>query len=168
MHGKDHPSVKRKTSPFGLPDGARRVLYLDCFSGISGDMFLGLSVDLGVSLATLKRQLARLPLKGYSLSSRRVARSGLWGTQVEVRTSPGRGESHPHAHGERHRGITEIRKIVNAGGLPERARSRALRAFETLVDAEARVHRVPAREIHPNWSGPWLPAASAASRKSAS
>jgi len=111
-------------------------------------MFLGLSVDLGVSLATLKRQLARLPLKGYSLSSRRVARSGLWGTQVEVRTSPGRGESHPHAHGERHRGITEIRKIVNAGGLPERARSRALRAFETLVDAEARVHRVPAREIH--------------------
>ncbi|HEV8375846.1 MAG TPA: nickel pincer cofactor biosynthesis protein LarC, partial [Candidatus Polarisedimenticolia bacterium] len=156
--------MKRKASSLGLPGRARRVLYLDCFSGISGDMFLGLSLDLGVSLAMLKRQLGRLPLEGYSLSSRRVSRSGLWGTQVEVKTTSSRGGSRDlhahrglHAHGgpshkhdrkERHRGLAEIRRIVKAGRLPERVQTRALRAFETLVEAEARVHQVPAREIH--------------------
>jgi pyridinium-3,5-bisthiocarboxylic acid mononucleotide nickel chelatase len=156
--------VKRKASPFGLPGRARRVLYLDCFSGISGDMFLGLSLDLGVSLPALKRQLARLPLRGYSLSARRVARSGLWGTQAEVKIPSTRADghghqtlrgfhshgdaTHTHARGERHRGIAEIRKIVQSGRLPEKVQSRALRAFETLVEAEARVHRVPARKIH--------------------
>ncbi|MCI0656335.1 MAG: LarC family nickel insertion protein, partial [Acidobacteria bacterium] len=70
--------MKHNASPYGLPGVARRVLYLDCFSGISGDMFLGLSVDLGVPLASLKRQLSRLNLKGYTLASRRVLRSGLW------------------------------------------------------------------------------------------
>ena len=146
-------------------------------------MFLGLSVDLGVPLASLKRQLARLNLKGYALSSRQVLRSGLWGTQVEVRiptparpartgrsqrgshvheeSDPGHGhlgfhahsgghEPHPHAHprGERHRGLREIRKIVESSKLSERVQSRALRVFETLVQAEARVHRVAVQKVH--------------------
>ncbi len=175
--------MKRIASPYGLPGGARRVLYLDCFSGISGDMFLGLSVDLGVPLASLKRQLAKLDLKGYSLASKRVLRSGLWGTQVEVRIpSAARGsraghshresrahlenetghthaafhahsgghEAHPHTHprGERHRGLREIRKIMESSKLPDRVRTRALGVFETLVQAEAKVHRVPVQKVH--------------------
>ena len=165
---KDRPSLKRNASPYGLPGGARRVLYLDCFSGISGDMFLGLSVDLGVPLASLKRQLSRLNLKGYTLASRRVLRSGLWGTQVEVRIpASARGsraghshtglhahsaghEAHPHAHprGERHRGLREIRKIVESSKLSQRVQTRALSVFETLVQAEARVHRVAVQKVH--------------------
>src|SRR5262245_37926710 len=77
--------------------GGRRTLYLDCFSGISGDMFLGLSVDLGVPLATLKRSLASLRLGGYRLSSRRVIRGGLAGTQVQVRI-PGAPAEDPGLH----------------------------------------------------------------------
>jgi pyridinium-3,5-bisthiocarboxylic acid mononucleotide nickel chelatase len=165
---KDRPAVKRQASPYGIPGGARRVLYLDCFSGISGDMFLGLSVDLGVPLATLKRRLSRLRLKGYSLASHRVQRSGLWGTQVEVRiprprgaagkghhhagfhAHPGPHASHAHEHSghEPHRGLREIRKIVLGAGLPEATTSRALRVFQTLVEAEARVHRVPLQQVH--------------------
>ena len=160
--------MKRKASAYGLPDAARRVLYLDCFSGISGDMFLGLCVDLGVSLATLKRSLARLPLRGYSLSSRRVLRGGLGGTQVLVkiadsdsrrhtarrhRRGRARAPLHGHDHGGSHahaphRGWREIRRIVQAGGLPDTVRTRALRVFETLVQAEARVHRIGPEAVH--------------------
>ena len=160
--------MKREAPPHRLPGGARRVLYLDCFSGISGDMFLGLSVDLGVPLASLKRQLSRLPLSGYSLTSRRVLRSGLWGTQVQVRIPSGRTQSdpdhsgtgfhahsgphrgHPHTHirREHHRGLKEIRKIVSAARLSDGIKSRSMRVFETLVHAEARVHRVPPQQVH--------------------
>lgn len=148
--------------------GARRVLYLDCFSGISGDMFLGMSVDLGVSLSHLRKELSRLRLKGYSLASRQVRRAGLWGTQVLVRIPTGGprvreghqhavgfhahpeegGAGHSHPRGERHRGIGEIRRIIGRSGLDPRVKGRALRVFETLVEAEARVHRVPPARVH--------------------
>ena len=148
--------------------GTRRVLYLDCFSGISGDMFLGMSVDLGVPLSHLRRELSRLRLKGYSLASRQVRRAGLWGTQVLVRIpKSGRqggaahehgGGFHAHAGGviaghshprrERRRGIGEIRRIIRGSGLDDRVKTRALKVFETLVKAEARVHRVPPARVH--------------------
>jgi pyridinium-3,5-bisthiocarboxylic acid mononucleotide nickel chelatase len=158
----------------GLPGGGgRRVLYLDCFSGVSGDMFLGMSVDLGVSLAHLRRELGRLPLKGYSLGSRQVDRGGLWGTQVLVRIpsertrggmshghdggfhahGAGGGAGHVHPRGDRHRGIREIREIIRKGRLNHQVESRALRVFETLVEAEARVHRVPASRVHLHETG---------------
>ncbi len=148
--------------------GARRVLYLDCFSGISGDMFLGLSVDLGVPLSLLRRELSKLRLKGYSLSSRQVQRAGLWGTQVLVRIprsgprlrpghehdggfhahAGGHGADHSHPRGEHQRGIGEIRRIIRGSRLDSRVKTRALKVFETLVEAEARVHRVPPARVH--------------------
>jgi len=148
--------------------GTRRVLYLDCFSGISGDMFLGMSVDLGVPLSHLRRELSRLRLKGYSLASRQVRRAGLWGTQVLVRIpksgrqgraahehgggfhahAGGESAGHSHPRRERRRGIGEIRRIIRGSGLDDRVKTRALKVFETLVKAEARVHRVPPARVH--------------------
>ncbi len=165
------PNRTGRTTKSRMPQhfGARRVLYLDCFSGISGDMFLGMSVDLGVPLARLKRDLSKLRLRGYAISSRRVLRGGLWGTKVDVRipgaARPGAGHEHDpaggfHAHapggprlhthrrGERHRGLREIREIVEGSRLPERVQRRAMKVFETLVEAEARVHRIPAQRVH--------------------
>ena len=140
----------------GKPAGKRRVLYLDCFSGISGDMFLGMSVDLGVPFSHLKKELGKLRLRGYALASNRVLRGGLWGTRVEVRI-PGprhsKSEEHPShipfhtRHGD-HRGLREIRKIVQASRLSRSIQRRALSVFETLVEAEARVHRIPAGRVH--------------------
>ncbi len=164
-------SSKRTQTPPGirLPGaGGRRVLYLDCFSGISGDMFLGMAVDLGVPLSRLKKELSLLRLPGYSLASRQVQRGSLWGTQVLVRIeaekrsrggdhphdagfhphSGGAGPGHTHAPGERQRGIAEIRRIIERSGLDDRIKSRAIHVFETLVGAEARVHRVPAGRVH--------------------
>ncbi len=61
-----------------------RVAYLDCFSGVSGDMLLGATVDAGVPLADLQAELKRIPLEGYRLGSRHVTRGGLAATQVMV------------------------------------------------------------------------------------
>ncbi len=60
-----------------------RIAYLDCFSGISGDMFLGALVDAGVSASLLEETVARLDL-GATLEIRRVCRSGISATKVEV------------------------------------------------------------------------------------
>jgi uncharacterized protein (TIGR00299 family) protein len=163
VRAKDRESLGKR-----LPGaGGRRVLYLDCFSGISGDMFLGMAVDLGVPLSHLRKELSRLRLKGYSLASRQVQRSGLWGTQVLVRIPGAAAESrkgHPHdeglhAHtlagaehvhrrGETHRGIREIRRIIERSRLDRAIQRRSIRVFETLVEAEARVHRVPPARVH--------------------
>src|SRR3989449_1899416 len=116
-----------------------RGLYLDCFSGVSGDMFLGALVDLGVEAAHLKAQLKKLPVGGYRLSARRVTRSGLSGTKVDVEIDPSR---------ERERGLRDIARIVEGSRLSAEVRRRAMAAFTTLVEAEARVHRLPRERIH--------------------
>jgi pyridinium-3,5-bisthiocarboxylic acid mononucleotide nickel chelatase len=116
-----------------------RGLYLDCFSGLSGDMFLGALVDLGVEPGRLRSQLKGLRVAGYTLSTSTVRRSGLAGTKVDVRVSAAR---------QPERRLKEIARIVQASRLSPEVRRRALETFTTLVDAEARVHRVSREQIH--------------------
>lgn len=115
-----------------------RGLYLDCFSGISGDMMLGALVDLGVPMAHMRERLGKLAVAGYRLSSRRVTRAHLTGTKFNVDVQRKQPE----------RGIDEITRILNRSRLSEKVRTRALEAFNVLVDAEARVHGVPRKRVH--------------------
>ena len=116
-----------------------RGLYLDCFSGISGDMLLGALVDLGVEPAHLRSQLKKLRVSGYTLSAARVNRSGLAGTKVDVALTAAR---------QPERRLKDIARIVQASRLSSEVRRRAMNAFETLVEAEARVHRVSRDKVH--------------------
>jgi len=116
-----------------------RGLYLDCFSGISGDMFLGALVDLGVKGGDLRAQLRKLPVTGYRISATSTRRADLGGTRVNVVLSASR---------QPHRGIREIRRLIEKSRLSARVRERSLAAFEALVDAEARVHRMPRERVH--------------------
>ncbi len=116
-----------------------RGLYLDCFSGISGDMFLGALVDLGVKSTDLRAQLRKLPLTGYRISATSTSRARLGGTRVNVTLS---------ARPQPRRGIREIRKLIEGSRLSSAVRERSLDTFEALVDAEARVHRVPRERVH--------------------
>ncbi len=116
-----------------------RVLYFDCFAGISGDMTIGALIDLGIDVESLKHQLASLGLSGYEIKIDRVERSGIAATKfdVEVEATP-----QPARH------LADIREIINNSKLTELARSRSLRAFERLAEAEARAHGTTADKVH--------------------
>jgi uncharacterized protein (TIGR00299 family) protein len=73
-------------------------LYLDIFSGISGDMFLGALIDLGVDLARLQEELGRLNLAGYHLHVSRQERGAITGTRFDVHTDVDGPAAHSHSH----------------------------------------------------------------------
>ena len=82
-----------------------KILYYDCFAGISGDMNLGALIDLGVEEEFLRKELGKLPLKGYELIIRKDMRKGISGTKVEVKLEnmdPGAHEEQERQH-ESHR-----------------------------------------------------------------
>ncbi|MBN1460385.1 MAG: nickel pincer cofactor biosynthesis protein LarC [Armatimonadetes bacterium] len=114
------------------------IAYLDCFSGISGDMLLGALVDVGLAIEDLRADLAKLPLEGYEVTAKRVVKRSLSGTQVSVKTK--------HEHG--HRGLSDILEIINGSKLPPEVTLRARRIFERLAEAEARVHGRSVEEVH--------------------
>ncbi|HEU0027661.1 MAG TPA: nickel pincer cofactor biosynthesis protein LarC [Ktedonobacterales bacterium] len=112
--------------------------YLDLFSGASGDMLLGALIHAGVSLDDLRAGLSRLPLTGYALEANEVSDHGIHGVRATVRL-----DGADHAH----RRLKDVRAIIEAGGLPERARDRALAIFQRLSEAEGAIHGVAPEEV---------------------
>ncbi len=87
-----------------------KILYYDCFAGISGDMNLGAMLDLGIEADYLKNELSKLPVSGYTLQVTRDIRKGISGTRVNVMmdeqrlliADPGHGHDHEHGHPHDH------------------------------------------------------------------
>jgi len=113
--------------------------YLDCFSGISGDMFVGALLDAGLPFEDLKAALQSLPFEGYELQVRREERHGIFGTRFEVRVD----EVHSH-----HRTFRDIRHILRQGRLSDTVVEQSIRVFEAIAKAEARIHGVSSEEVH--------------------
>ncbi len=114
------------------------LLYLDTFSGISGDMMLGLLVDLGVDLQDIQNALAHLPISGYKLTARPAQRHGIGGTQVCVEFD----SRQPT------RTWADIDKMLEQSNLQPASKQLARRIFHRLGEAEASVHRVPLEQVH--------------------
>jgi hypothetical protein len=112
--------------------------YFDCFSGISGDMVLGALVDAGADLRAIEAELRKLKLPGWSISSAKVQKRGIFATHVKVEAS----ETHHH------RGLSVILPMIDEAGLAPRAAERAKRIFTRLGEAEAHVHQVPIEKVH--------------------
>lgn len=117
-----------------------RIVYLDCFSGISGDMTLGALLGLGADEATFLRHLATLGVGGYELSIRRRKVDGLMSVDVDVLLT-----EVDQGHG---RHLSDIHAIYAASSLPARVIQRATAIFENLAEAEAKVHGTTKEEIH--------------------
>lgn len=115
-----------------------RVCYLDCFSGIAGDMLLGALVDAGLELQVLQDAVAQVGLDGIALRTERVQRGGLAGTKVHVDTAP----DHPH------RSLATIERILDGSALDPEARDLSLRVFRRLGEAEAQAHAIPIEKVH--------------------
>lgn len=128
-----------------------RVLYLDCFSGISGDMFVGAMLDLGVKFDELKAELAKLNVEGFEIAASRVDRSGISATKFDVIQTDSHEKhthSHSHSHSHAHRGLSEIERLIEGSQLKGSVKERALTIFRKLGVAEAKVHDVDVESIH--------------------
>ena len=116
-----------------------RILYFDCFAGVSGDMIVGAMVSLGVDFEKLREKLSTLGLSGYEVSTSAIKRSGIAATWFEVKLE--------HAH-QPHRRLPDIKKIILESSLPDKVKGDSLRAFEKLAAAEAQVHGSSPDEVH--------------------
>src|SRR5262249_44160483 len=184
-----------------------RIAYLECFSGISGDMFLGALVDAGVSPDLLGRTVealgvdARLEISRVERSSisavkvdviaageKELPREAFWEKQAahahehqalgrkhspEHRREQADARAHSHSHDSQqahapgldrehgvkhghgrehhkhpHRGLTEIRAIISKADISAGAKAQAIRIFQALGNAEAKVHNTAIEKIH--------------------
>ncbi|MGC1872506.1 MAG: nickel pincer cofactor biosynthesis protein LarC [Acidobacteriaceae bacterium] len=134
-----------------------RIAYLECFAGISGDMFLGALVDAGVDRKLLHDAVAALNI-GATLEIEKVDRSGINASKVHVLVDGASAESaansthtHHHSHHEHHqhgRSLSVIRTMIENAPLAAAAKATAIRAFELLGESEAKIHNVPIETIH--------------------
>jgi uncharacterized protein (TIGR00299 family) protein len=115
-----------------------RILVLDTFSGISGDMTVGGLLALGVSLETLREQLGRLPLGGYRIAAGERQVNGVRAVKFDVTID---------APSAEHRPYREIRSMLAGSGLDAAVRDKALSVFAKLAEAEGRVHGVAPDEV---------------------
>ena len=149
-------------------------LYLDISSGLSGDMFLGALLDLGVPFHTVETELRRLGVSGYHLHAGRGEKSGISGTKFDVHlehehphtheTDHSHDHSHPHSHepgaahhdhGHDHthdhahgRNYAEIRRLISASSLSDWVKSRAIAVFHRIAIAEGKIHGHPPDAVH--------------------
>jgi uncharacterized protein (TIGR00299 family) protein len=118
----------------------KRILYYDCFAGISGDMNLGALVDVGVDPDFLKQELGKLHIEGFRLEVKPDSRKGISGTRVTVRID--------HPENEKHRHLHHIEAIINGSALPDRIKEKSLAIFSRVAGAEAKVHNIPVEKVH--------------------
>jgi uncharacterized protein (TIGR00299 family) protein len=115
----------------------RKVLHIDCFSGVSGDMMLGALLDAGVPEELVQDAVGSLGLPG-TLRVERVRKGGFAAVKVHVEAP----------REQKHRHLSHILKILDAGSLSDGARGLARRMFERLAEAEAASHGVSMEKVH--------------------
>ena len=138
-----------------------KTLYLDIFSGISGDMFLGAMIDIGVDAAVLEAELAKLSLGGYQLHVGRKTKSNIEGVKFDVHLLPVKGGEHSHEHGHSHshshddngghsheRNFADIQSLINASALSAWVKEKSIAVFRRVAVAEGKVHGMPPDEVH--------------------
>ncbi len=152
------------------PDGSGLLLYLDCSSGISGDMTVAALLDAGADEKILTDTLATLPLEGYSIKISRVKKSAIDACDFHVildeahenhdhdmqylhghEHEHSHEHEHEHAHGHDHahaRNLRDIETILRGGALTAHALELALRIFTIVARAEAKVHGKSIEEVH--------------------
>ena len=132
-----------------------RIGHLDCFSGVSGDMWVGALLDLGLPLAPLQEAIASMELGPVELRAEQVLRAGIAATHFTVldggqpadRGGLGRPQFFP-VGGHSHRGLAEIERLLDRAALPADAREDARKVFRAIAESEARQHAMPVEQVH--------------------
>jgi hypothetical protein len=143
-----------------------KTLYLDIFSGIAGDMFIGALLDLGADAAKLERELKKLKLDGYHLHVSRRQKSAIAGVKFDVHLTDAHhhehaddhghhhhGHEHPHKHRQDHahddqRNFSEIKQLVSRSKLSAWVKQKSIAVFARIAEAEGKIHGLPPNEVH--------------------
>lgn len=155
-----------------------KTLYLDVFSGLSGDMFIGALLDLGVDFRQLEYGLAKLNLDGYRLEHRRAAKCGIEGVKFDVLLTAECGHEHSHdegpdyhAHSHSHshgpgdhahshgpgdsghshdgsRNFHQIKELIRASALSDWVKEKSIAVFQRIAVAEGKIHGMPPEQVH--------------------
>ena len=122
-----------------------KTLYLECLSGIAGDMTVAALLDAGGNQDGLFSLLHSLPIDGYELNLSRVMKNGIAANYFDVHLH----NHHHHDHHDHdHRGLHEINEIIEKSGLTETAKRTAKDMFHRLALAEAKVHGTTPEQVH--------------------
>ena len=154
-----------------------RTLYLDLFSGISGDMFIGALIDLGLDPQRLEQELAKLNLEGYHLHVTRSQKGSIAGIKFDVHLASDHGHhheheehshsshshglehshshsqshAHPHSSGHAHdnsRNFGEIRQLISQSALSTWVKEKSIAVFHRIAIAEGKIHGLPPDRVH--------------------
>ena len=167
--------MQRRSTGWQRGTTMSKTLYLECYSGISGDMTVAALLDLGADREVLKESLKSLPVGGFRTEITRVKRSGLEACDFSVileqdnhdhdmeylhgseKSYTGHHEhshevnhehTHSHEYPHEHRGMKEITEIIQKSKMTARAKKMAMRVFDILAQAESKAHGVPVEEVH--------------------
>lgn len=142
-------------------------LYLECYSGISGDMTVAALIDLGADYEALSDTLSSLPVSGFKTEISRIKKSGidacdfnvildnnhenfdhdmdyLYGSAHEFNHN----HSNSHHHHHEHRNLKDILEIIDNSNLTDRAKNIASNIFTILAKAEAKAHGTDINNVH--------------------
>ncbi|WP_204104823.1 MULTISPECIES: nickel pincer cofactor biosynthesis protein LarC [Spirulina sp. CCY15215] len=123
-----------------------KIAYLDCPTGIAGDMFLGALFDLGMPLEYAIAQLAKLGLGDeFDLRVETVQRRGQRAIKAHIDLLSKQGEHHHHFPA---RHLPEIEHLIKSASLPKRVREWSLQVFKNLAEAEGAVHGIAPEKVH--------------------
>lgn len=142
-----------------------KLLYFDCFSGISGDMTIGALVDVGADPQVLENELKKLKIEEpYELSFKKVDKNGITSTKFDVLFGESAHDhmkdphdhhhdhddhhhSHDH-HDHHHRSYKDIREMIEGSTLSSAVKELSLKIFEKIGKAEGLIHGVPLEKVH--------------------
>ncbi len=135
-----------------------KILYLDCFAGISGDMTLGAFLDLGVKEETLLEGLKKLKVDGYRIEVSTKGKNGIMGTDVNVILEEHThdhdhhdGHKHHESHGHVHthdRNLHDIEHLIDNSDLDDKVKQLSKDIFIKVAQAESKIHGRPIDKVH--------------------
>jgi len=116
----------------------REILYIDCFSGISGDMMLAALIDTGIDIFFLKKELGKINIRGYEIESEKIKKAEVGATKFKVIIK----------EKQLHRTYSDIINLIKNSKINEKAKQNALSIFEIIASAEAKIHQIEKDKVH--------------------
>jgi pyridinium-3,5-bisthiocarboxylic acid mononucleotide nickel chelatase len=143
--------------------GILKTLYLDCVSGIAGDMALSALVDLGADPDYIRGHLSELPIEPFTMEFVPVVRKGISAKWLRLTFEQhvhhdhnhdhhhghhDHDHHHDHAHAHEHRKASDILQMIENSSLPHRVKTGSLSIFRLIAQAEGKIHGMDPADVH--------------------